>query len=52
MPAVSKRRLAVLRLVDMANADFLERHARHLPHAVLIVDDENLERGCVRHFYS
>jgi len=44
------RRLAVLGLVDVAHPDFLKRHAGHLTHAVLVVDDQNLKSCSSWHF--
>src|SRR6202035_130432 len=45
-----ERGLAILGLVNETHTDLFERHSRHLTHARLIVDDENLERGGDRHF--
>jgi hypothetical protein len=36
--------------MNYAEPEFLESHARHLPDAVLIVDNENLNGSCARHF--
>jgi len=38
--AVFMAALPFLRFVDVPDADLLQRHARHLTHAVLIVDNE------------
>src|SRR5262245_9563120 len=43
------RLLAVLGLVDVADADFFQRHPSHLSDAVLIVDNENFQCYCIWH---
>ena len=41
--------LAVFRLIHVADANLLQRHAGHLPHAELIIDNEHFESCCCRH---
>jgi hypothetical protein len=37
--------------MNMADADLLERHSRHLPHAILIVDNEHFKSCCDWHVH-
>ena len=41
--------LAVFRLVDIADAQLLQRHAGHLPNAELVIDNEHFESCCCWH---